>query len=229
MRIAFTKKVNSELKTQLLGKGIEIMDKQLVHTKSIIERSLWKRIQESPSVLVVTSSKALHALSEMQKQFAPQVELSKKAFTVGPKTTALAQSMGLELLGTGKDGKSVAHSILQSGAHDLLHITCENRLKEPSKTLLQHGIQLSTALVYRKEPELQRWPEHDGVAFFSPSQIEAYCQLNPVQEQLPVFCIGNTTAQNAAKKGFKSVYVAAETSETSIAQLIIETYLTNNE
>lgn len=35
----------------------------------------------------------------------------------------------------------------------------------------------------------------DGVLFLSPSQIDAFFAVNTLPENVPAFCIGNTTAR----------------------------------
>jgi uroporphyrinogen-III synthase len=98
----------------------------------------------------------------------------------------------------------------------------DEHLEEWIFDLEEKNISVEKCVVYFKKLIPHLFKNIVGAMFFSPSQVEAFLLKNNLQKEIPVFSIGETTAETLMNKGFKNIFVAENKSEESVIEKVIE-------
>lgn len=163
---------------------------------------------------IVTSQNAARIIIDANTQI-------KNVFCVGEKTTVLLQENGYNVAKTSKNALSLADFIVKNHKKDPFLFFCGNlRRNELPSLLAESAISFSEKIVYKTTLNSQTFNEgFDGILFFSPSGVQSFVQENSLTNSI-VFCIGNTTA-NEAKKHTSNIVIADQsTIEDTIAAAI---------
>ncbi|WP_196895992.1 uroporphyrinogen-III synthase [Aureivirga marina] len=155
--------------------------------------------------LIFTSQNAVKAV--LQKKEEIHFE-TKNVFCVGEKTRALLQEQHIEVKAMFFGAKELAEYLVEEVKPTEVTFFCGNlRRQELSKILEENEIKVNEVIVYETILEkIKLNTVFDAVLFFSPSAIKSYI-LAENKINIPVFCIGNTTAV-AATFYFDEIYVA---------------------
>jgi uroporphyrinogen-III synthase len=163
---------------------------------------------------IVTSQNAARIIIDTNTQI-------KKVFCVGEKTTVLLQEHGYNVAKTSKNALSLADFIVKNHKKDSFLFFCGNlRRNELPSLLTENAISFSEKIVYKTTLNSQTFNEiFDGILFFSPSGVQSFVQENSLTNSI-VFCIGNTTANEAKKHTSNIVISDQSTIEDTIAASI---------
>ncbi|GAA4309634.1 uroporphyrinogen-III synthase [Pontixanthobacter gangjinensis] len=206
-----TKKLKLNQKELLLNSGIGLIEYNAIKIESIeIELK-----QETIEYVIFTSKNAVKAVSQKR----PEI---KNCFCVGEKTTALAREIGYNVLLTANNAKDLALIISQDHKNKEFHFFSGNRRRdELPKLLEENNIKYKETRVYNTSLNLRKFDsEFDGIMFFSPSGVQSFTERNKLNTT--AFCIGETTAAEAAKHSEKIVVASKPAIENVIAKVVSE-------
>lgn len=222
MDIACTRYIEKGNKSIALSRGIHLVDYPLVKTTYLNYPNLVSVLQKQSRNLVFTSKHALLALEKIAGlDLIPEDYV---VYCINGRTQDYAEKLGFKVRGTATNSKQLAACIQEDKVKDVLHLTSNSRLADLQDVLVSQNIKYTAIEVYHKEKQEYTWDNYDGIAFFSPSQIDAFLVCNTLQKEKPVFCIGHTTGDYGIYKGFKRVLVSDRPSEEDIVKKIMNYY-----
>jgi uroporphyrinogen-III synthase len=227
--IACTRPLDENHWLEAQGHGILIESYPFLEMQPLPAAEISRCIAAGGSLpLVFTSQHAVLALRNLAEE-RPEALMSRQCFCIEGATRSLAARSGFEVVATAPDAANLAREIIRHGCREVLHCTSALRREELYEVLEGAGIQVKSCEVYRKM--LQPWQvkAHDGILFFSPSQVQAFMEANELQAQIPVFCIGPTTAASLKALGHKVVFTAPRPDTESLLQLIYDYFKTTLE
>jgi uroporphyrinogen-III synthase len=222
VEIACTRHIEKGNKSIALSRGIQLVDYPLVKTTYLSHPSLVSMLQKQSRNLVFTSKHALLALEQIAGL--DLVPKDHVVYCISGRTQDYAEKLGFKVRGTATNSKLLAACIQKDRVKDVLHLTSNIRLADLQDVSASQNIKYTAVEVYHKEKQEYTWDNYDGIAFFSPSQIDAFLVCNTLQKEKPVFCIGHTTADYGIYKGFKRVLVSESPSEEDIVKKIMNYY-----
>jgi len=164
---------------------------------------------------IVTSKNAAHAILNKNIQIT-------KCFCVGDKTQALLEENGLKVAKKAKNASYLGDFIQKKHQNESFYFFCGNlRMPEIPTSFKNSKNTLFEVKTYETELNFKKFDQNwDGILFFSPSGVQSYFHLN--KTDAPVFCIGNTTAQEA-QKFTNNIVIANTTSIESVIAKAIKT------
>ncbi|WGK65741.1 uroporphyrinogen-III synthase [Croceiramulus getboli] len=225
MRILSTKILKENQRELILNAGA-----QLVSYEAIKIVPIPFSIPDDMQQVILTSQHAVRLFHDAyQKKAMPQkADLPIAVFSVGPKTTAIIQSLGYPVKHQAESAGELARWILKHEPKGSFTFFCSRiRRDELPDLLAEHHINLNQVPVYDAVAQEPKVTGHfDAVLFFSPSAVHAFAkslpagmEANPTKNTLAC-CIGPTTAA-AAQDYFDAIAIAHSTSvESTIAKAI---------
>src|SRR5699024_6833902 len=174
---------------------------------------------------IFTSQHAVHIfLEEAKKQ---QLDFSKiRAFCVGQKTAGLLDSNGIKVVFFSFYAKDLADYIIDRHRASFFHFFCGNLRRDTlPESFEKHTINYKETQIYTTTLQPRQWnKKFDGILFFSPSGVQSYVSNNSISAKTQVFCIGNTTA-NEARKHSPNIHISDITSVESVLEKVITKFL----
>lgn len=167
---------------------------------------------------IITSQNTLKMLRQSNQWVQVQSKI-EYVYAVGEKTSELAKSLGFKVVYKGNNANELAQYIAEHTNHSQFTFLCgQSRREELPEILKQNKIQCKEIIVYQTLNNTRNWSRSfAGILFYSPSGVQSYLADNYtyLKEDTKVFCIGNTTAQEAAKHT-KNVIIANTTTIDSV-------------
>lgn len=206
-KLLTTKTFNSAQKNLLLQAGLSFVEYNAISIKLDKAKTLPRQSENA----IFTSKNAYRAIGDRVK--------IHKAYCVGQKTAALLQSEGVPVIATAKNSTDLGKRLLTDFPERHFEFFCGNkRRNELPELLTSNGIPWREFIVYRTSARQKTFEAaFDGILFFSPSGVYSFIAANSINE-IPVFCIGKTTAR-AAQTYFNKVIIANRPSiESTITQ-----------
>lgn len=223
--VASTRKLSPAHKQQAQDAGIHMLDRNLLSYTYADAPETAVTIGTISATAVFTSVHAIMAVQQLMAKFALQLK-NKTCFCIHGHTAKKAAEAGFEVLGTAPDSNSLLEKILLFNSISLVHYSSNIRLDGWKETLAAHQIPVQTVEVYHKIKQPYAFGPIHGVAFFSPSQVAAFCELNTLNNGIPAFCIGATTAGAVQKLNHQPILIAGEHSEAAVMEIILHYYQT---
>lgn len=189
---------------------------------ALIEISFLKidKLTKVINAAIFTSKNAVKSVFEINKNTAKQFN---KVYCVGEKTAKLLKKQGIEPLIVSNSAKNLAVKLL-TVKENFVFFCGTTRRKELLEIVPKNGIK--EIEVYKTILKPKKYTQvFDIILFYSPTGIQSYIKEKNNTNSM-VICIGNTTASEA-KKHFKNVYIAKETSIESVLEKVIELDVTN--
>jgi uroporphyrinogen-III synthase len=170
----------------------------------------------------MTSTNALAFLKRVLKLLIkPQTRL----YCIEGNTSRACRKLGIKRVLAASTAASIGNLIVENNETNALHLTCPDRKFELQSILENAGIVYWPVEVYEKEKQQIKVSDFDAVAFFSPSQVEAFFESgNIISKSVQIFCIGETTA-SAIPSTFKGqVHIAENHSIKSVIKCAVKFY-----
>lgn len=220
--IVSTRKLTSAKMHELQMAGWEFTDhdfiSKLIHVPTELNaQSIHKHV-------VLTSITGVKAFLQIVKQLHLNSE-DYIVYCISRGTREYAAASKLNIKSTAPTASALADEILRDvEVKTVTHVSSNLRREELSEKLKNAGVAVHNVIAYRTEfTPLVLGSSYDGIIFFSPSAVDSFLSLNPLQ-QVPCFCIGQTTADYAKQSGYKKTYIPVAPSEDILIQTIIEYY-----
>ncbi|MEM9648203.1 MAG: uroporphyrinogen-III synthase [Bacteroidota bacterium] len=176
-------------------------------------------IPESFQYLIFTSKNAVKAFLRQKKNIEEPEAFS--VFCVGEKTKTLLEDFGLKVAKMASNAVELALFIAKNYKNESFLFLCGNqRRNELPQFLKENNIRYDEIVVYRTILTPKKYNRvFDGLLFFSPSGIKSHSSKNPINESW-LFCIGETTANEAGKYSENIITANKPTVENVLVQAI---------
>lgn len=221
INIVATRLLDKSNKMRAAESGISMYDYEFLNIGYIFDSKIWDNINAQPGVPKVFTSK--HSVKAYHLFAQPNG--AQTCFCIEGETSRLAQEAGFEVVGTAQNSARLANVIVNKNLGKVMILSGNNRRDELTGILFLNNHPFEEFTVYSKSAaDIPIKAEFDGIAFFSPSQVKAFMKSNEIEKDLPVFSIGETTAEFLRNNGFTAVSVAETASETALIDTVIKFY-----
>ena len=211
-----TRKLEEKYHIEAQHKHLIIHDYDFLDITYLPSDELEKGIEIiKPDALVFTSQHAVESVKNLNNK-------NIACYTIEGKTTELAVEYGFFIKGKAKDSTALADVIKNQEEKNVVHCSSRDRMDILKTQLVKSGISYHFIEVYQKTLKPQKVGYFDGVAFYSPSQVEAFLEFNQLLPETPVFCIGKTTANAVKQKGHKKVLISEKSQTESLLETVYQ-------
>ena len=222
--IVSTKALKPELALALERVGAEVRQHNFISPSIEIPANINKYAIHRN--VVITSKTAVKAWLEIVDRLKIDV-LQYSIYCLDAGTHKLASQHNLKVAEIATDAISLARKMVDSKSIKAITFVCGNLRRDDLPVYLKaNGIEVEELVVYRtKLTPTKIGKPIKGVMFFSPSGIDSFLLINK-KENVTAFCIGQTTANHAAKKGLSPIQIAEQHTPESLVQCVINYYKT---
>jgi uroporphyrinogen-III synthase len=170
---------------------------------------------------IFTSQNAVEAFIRHLSDFQKNRESGKPCFCVGEKTRLLLENNGQQVVKMSQNAADLAFFISKYHKNESFLFFCGNRRNEDLPGILtKNKLHFKEITVYDTELNPQHFSESfDGVLFFSPSGVKSFAMSNKIGKSV-AFCIGNTTAKEAALYTESIIVTGTPTIENLLKKVI---------
>ncbi|TBW27803.1 uroporphyrinogen-III synthase [Gramella sp. KN1008] len=205
-----TKKLALNQKELLLNAGIGLVEYNAIKITFTNFTTDNKKIENA----IFTSKNAVEAI--LKKDL-----VVEHCFCVGEKTAALLTKNGFRITEITENSEELATRLIEKHANRQFHFFCGNKRRDELPEMLkERKISFSEIQVYETDLNLKEFQsDFDGVMFFSPSAVQSFTKMNQLTG--PAFCIGPTTAEEAAKYTDKVLVATKPGIENVIAKVVV--------
>jgi len=173
--------------------------------------------------LVFTSIHAVNATTHSTR-FKELAGNKVSCYCINGRTADAARQARYDVIGVAPNALELASKLVQHKESRPIHFTTANNRMELHDTLLANDIQLERFNCYTVTADPITMPDHEAILFFSPSQVDAFLTVNELRADIPVFCIGTTTAAHCMHLGYTKVRHAPEPKESTLIQALFQHY-----
>ncbi len=175
------------------------------------------------SAFVFTSQHAFIALTKSRIAL-EELFNRRRIYAISGATKNIIDKGGFEVSHSAINSEKLANIITENKEKSLIYFTTEVRTGTLESNLDNAQTDVEIKLVYKKENNIKQENECDALILFSPSQLKSFLVNNNIKKDVPIFCIGNTTAKYATSIGLKNVHAAAIPTESSLIDVLINYY-----
>ena len=218
--IACTRIIDAQIKQEANSRGLIVEDKELIHIDLLDSPEVVDILRKNTFPIIFTSQYGVQAVHKLIQKY--QIELAEiNTYCISGKTAKIAAEAGFRVKDTALNSNLLAKIIVAAkDQNSFLHAGTNLALTEWVSYLSAHQINIKTIQVYHKSLHPQSFAKSAAVLFFSPSQIDAFLQVNTLDEQTPAFCIGETTAGHLSETQHKNIIKADEPNEQAVFKLV---------
>jgi uroporphyrinogen-III synthase len=210
-----TGELSSALIDEAAAKGILIDAFSFIETEPMEQRQL-EELLKRPLAAIFTSKNAVKAIGDKGGR-------DWKIFCIGK--MEVAERFGEDAIaGNAQSAKELAEKIIRTHDGREVYFFCGNRRRDELPDLLRkEGFTVHELTVYRTiaTPHSLDRP-YDGIAFFSPSAVESFFSINVVAPGIPLFAIGETTAETIRRRCTNPVVVGGRPNKEDLIRSMIE-------
>lgn len=229
LKILSTRLLNRDTIDKASSHNIEIDELPFITTEPIKDEELKKRLKgflQENITAVFTSKNAVLVFEQIVNANVPWT-----IFCIGQATKkAVAKLFGEEnISGTADNAADLSDVILKDeNTRKVIFFCGEKRRDELPEKLKTEGIKLEEIVVYQttQTPKKISRKNYDGILFFSPSAVKSFFSLNKINEQTPIFAIGNTTADAIKEFINRELIIAEKPGEENIIDDVISYFST---
>jgi len=225
MRVLSTKKLKINQRDLLLNAGFSVIDYNAIK----IEFLSFEMPSEIKNAIFTSQNGVRAFLNKNQEAENNSSVIIKNCFCIGPKTEALLEKNGFNVVKSASKGADLGNYIAKNWEGETFHFFCgEQRRDEIPEIAKRSNITVTEITTYRTIAQPKTFKQaYDGILFFSPSGVESYFKANAHDERdknyVPqLFCIGTTTA-TAAEKYSNRIVIANSTSVESVIAKTVKT------
>lgn len=202
-----TKKLAPNQRELLLNAGIGLVEYDAIKIELTDFKTDKKKIENA----IFTSKNAVKAISRLQIE---------NCFCVGDRTAMRLGKMGYQIIEKAQNSEELGKIIAEKHHEKQFHFFSGNRRRDELPTILKENqIDFSEIQVYETSLNPKKFEsDFDGILFFSPSAVKSFTQKNGINSV--AFCIGSTTAEEAAKHTQNIVVASRPGIENVIAKVV---------
>ena len=218
MRILSTKILTESQKDLLKPLEIELIEYQAISVSYLP----FEPDRNFDHYLITSQNAVRSLLAHFKGSPDPEFLMSKSAFCVGKKTSALLEHIGIQVAHFEDNAEALGlYLVNQHPKSSFLFLCGDMRREELPGILNKHGISYRELHVYQTALNAVSFEtEYDGYLFFSPSAVKSYVMKNK-DHSGTAYCIGPTTAAAARNAGM-SVRVADSPTVEAVLNLLVQ-------
>lgn len=219
-KVLSTKKLEPSVIEYAKKNCIEIIEKEFISVKSIFSEENREKILElmksGISCFIFTSSNAVSVL----RQYKMSVSSGQKIFCLSGKTKNEILEFGFaekNIVGEAENASDLAKKIIKQKIDEIIFFCGNKRRDELPSLLKKAGVKVHEIIVYETlETSTMINDMFDAVLFFSPSTVQSFFQKNKLNEQIILFAIGETTADEIKRFTSNKILIAGKPSEKNL-------------
>jgi uroporphyrinogen-III synthase len=229
LKIVSTKTLRQETIDKGSINDIEIDELPFITTEPIKDEELKTVLRgflQQNITAVFTSKNAVVAFEQIVN-----AEVPWKIYCIGQSTLkSVAKLFGEEKIsGTADNAAALADIILQDEETRKVIFFCGKQRREelPAK-LSAAEIELEEVVVYEtfETPQKMSRKQYDGILFFSPSAVKSFFSLNKLNDEIEIFAIGKTTAEEIQKNIKREIIITETPAEENMIDRVISYFST---
>lgn len=221
-----TRTLNTELVEKLQRAGHAYREMDFIKVEhNFNPESFYARLHNTDTqARIFTSKNSVHSLKMLAKEH--NIDLpKKKTFTVGIKATQMLADLGIKASARADNAISLAQIIARNADVESVDFFCGDKsLDDLPEYLESKNIKVNREIVYHTQlvhENIDTSPVK-GLIFLSPTAAFAFFKKNKVNEAIPAFCIGATTAEAVRLRCNNPRINANEPSIESVVDKVIE-------
>ena len=208
-RVLSTKRLAPHQRELLLNAGIGLVEYDAIKIELTDFKTDKKKIENA----IFTSKNSVKAISGKDLQI-------ENCFCVGDKTAMVLEKMGFQIIERAQNSEELGWKIAEKYREKHFYFFCGNKRRDELPSILtKNKIDFSEIQVYESSLNLKKFESDvDGTLFFSPSAVKSFAQENQINSV--AFCIGSTTAREAAHYTQNIVVASRPGIENVIAKVV---------
>ena len=215
----FSSKTLSEGQKDLFADAIKVESSDFIKTTpNRIKTSILKKTHEN---VIITSKNGVEAL--LNNCAAEDLKF-KTIYCVGRRTKKLIEQKIGPVKHSAKNAKLLAEHLVEFLVGTKVSYFCSDiRMDDLPTILTKNNVTVNEISAYSTKLEAPKLPKSiEGVMLYSPSTVQSFLKNNT--PNCVAFCIGETTAKEAAKH-FKDVRIAKIPTIESVIEMVNEHYI----
>ena len=215
----FSSKTLSEGQKDLFADAIKVESSDFIKTTpNRIKTSVLKKTHEN---VIITSKNGVEAL--LNNCAAEDLKF-KTIYCVGRRTKKLIEQKIGPVKHSAKNAKLLAEHLVEFlDGTEVSYFCSDIRMDDLPTILTKNNITVNEISAYSTKLEAPKLPKSiEGVMLYSPSTVQSFLKNNT--PNCVAFCIGETTAKEAAKY-FKDVRIARIPTIESVIEMVNEHYI----
>jgi len=224
IKILSTRELPEKLINQADESGLKIVTSPFIKVEPIENVEVQQEIEHAAVLelpVIFSSANAVEAVL----QYLDEAPLWR-IYCVGRKTAGLVKAYfpASELAAVANSASELADIILeQEEPAEILFFCGDLRRDELPDKLKRNGWELSEIQVYQTTKLPHPVPGNfAAVLFFSPSGVESYFSMNKIAPSIPLFAIGETTANAIRKNADNEILLPEQPSVEEMMELLID-------
>ena len=183
------------------SKNIFIDVLPFIRIELISSVEIQQEIEQALPLLVTVVFTSVNAVEAVAAQLDGQ-KPAWQIFCIGYATRQLAEKYFEKDLisATADSANELAEVIINTGINEIIFFCGDQRRNELPDWLRKNNIEVNEIVVYQTIATPRKIEKkYNGVLFFSPSAVQSFFQTNQLDDQIVLFTIGNTTANEIKK------------------------------
>ena len=233
INILSTRSIDNALIQDASSKNIDIDVISFIKTERVLTAGVLNEVQKASAesaAVAFTSSNAVEAV-------AAGLDLLKtnpfhwKIYCIGQATRhSVVKYFGEgSIAGVADNAKELAGAILDAKVKDIIFFCGDQRRDELPGLLKKNSIEVKEIVVYQTIATPEKLEKnYEGILFFSPSAVKSFFGNNIPGDQVVLFAIGNTTANEIKNFSKNKVLVGDSPDAKMLLQKAIEFFQTNS-
>ena len=232
INILCTRNVDDALIQDALSKGVAIDVISFIRPEPALTREALNEIQKASmrsGAVILTSVNAVETVvTGLDHQKTNPV--GWKIFCIGYATKqSIVKNFGEKSIADVADnGKELAKAILDANVSEVIFFCGDQRRDELPGSLKENKIGVKEIVVYKTLATSKKIEKkYHGILFFSPSAVKSFFQKNKIDEQVMLFAIGNTTADEIRKFSKNKIVVSDVPDKKTLLNNVISYFQMN--
>ena len=191
--------LKKESTDKIMGSDIDLIQREFVsYTLNYNDQGFREKLLNPESqARVFTTKTSVYCLYELMKT-EPLEMIPKKTFSVGRVATQMLEDLGISVAARSGNALSLAQIIARNQDIEAVDFFCGTQtLNDLPEYLESKGISVHREEIFKIDMHTVTLDTSnlDGLLFLTPSAVFSFFKDNAISKEIPVFCIGETTAE----------------------------------
>lgn len=227
--ILSTRHLSEAILKYALSKNISVYEMPFIKTDSVLTDEVINEIEQTltkSSTVVFTSVNAVAVVAQKVKDLKP----SWRIFCIGHTTRQSAEKYFGKgsIAGIADNAKELAKEIINENISEVIFFCGDQRRDELPDSLKEKNIKINEVPVYQTIMTPHKIEKnYNGILFFSPSAVKSFFQINQINDEVVLFAIGNTTAEEIKKNTTNKIVISDEPGQKALLEKVTAYFQTN--
>lgn len=206
--------------------GIDLTQREFVSYSIMYDNESFEArlLNTESQARVFTSKASVYSLGHILKSRSLEL-IPKKTFSVGQVATQMLAELGISVAARSNNALSLAQIIARNTEIGTVDFFCGTEtLNDLPEYLESKGISVHREEVFKIDmhPATINTEKLDGIIFLTPSAVFSFFRDNKVAKHIPIFCIGETTAEAVHYRCENQRILAERPDEEGVVTRLIE-------